>query len=236
MPWSFWTQTKRRHGAPPSVEGSEAPDAPRAVADPIRGLMADLGQKAIALADASEGLSTLSYEMSSTAERTSSQAGSVSENAGQVSRNIESVAVAVEQMSASILEISKNTELAAQISEAVSGETQAATATMGKLGVSSAEIGQVVQVIEMIARQTNLLALNATIEAARAGDSGRGFAVVANEVKELARNTASATGDIARKIQTIQDETEAAVRAIGQVGETIRQIHEISGLIATAIE
>ena len=60
---------------------------------------------------------------------------------------------------------------------------------MERLGVSSKEIGKVIEVINDIAEQTNLLALNATIEAASAGEAGKGFAVVANEVKELAKQT-----------------------------------------------
>ncbi len=81
-------------------------------------------------------------------------------------------------------------------------------ATVMKLGESSAEIGNVIKVINSIAEQTNLLALNATIEAARAGEAGKGFAVVANEVKELAKQTSEATEDIIRKIAMIQDDTQ----------------------------
>lgn len=103
-------------------------------------------------------------------------------------------------------------------------------------GESSAEIGQVIKVITSIAQKTDLLALNATVEAARAGEVGAGFAVVANEVKELAKQTATATEDISRKIEAIQTDAKAAVKAIGSITEVIGQVNNISGTIATAVE
>ncbi len=108
--------------------------------------------------------------------------------------------------------------------------------TVGKLGQSSAEIGQVIKVITSIAQQTNLLALNATIEAARAGEAGKGFAVVAYEVKELAKETAKATADISHKIESIQADTKGAVAAIGQIGVVISQINDIQNNVASAVE
>ena len=113
---------------------------------------------------------------------------------------------------------------------------ESTNATISKLGISSAEIGQVIKVITSIAQQTNLLALNATIEAARAGEAGKGFAVVANEVKELAKQTAKATEDISQKIAAIQSDTKGAVDAIATIGAVINQISEISSTIATAVE
>ena len=61
------------------------------------------------------------------------------------------------------------------------------------------------------------MALNATIEAARAGDAGNGFKVVASEVKELANNTANATGLIDQKVCSIQSGTTSSVSAISGI-------------------
>ena len=199
-------------------------------------VLSELAAKASSLASASGELSSVSYEMSSTAEETSRQGSLVSTSSAQVSRSVEAVAVAVEQMGASIQEISKNTSEAARVAVLAASEAKATNATVNQLGASSLEIGNVVQVIDSIAQQTNLLALNATIEAARAGEAGKGFAVVANEVKELAKGTAAATKDIRHRIESIQTNTAAAVRAIGQISETIQQIKDISNTIASAVD
>ena len=56
--------------------------------------------------------------------------------------------------------------------------------------------GSVSKTISEIAGETNMLALNATIEANAAGDQGKGFAVIAGEVKDLAKQTSTATEEI----------------------------------------
>jgi methyl-accepting chemotaxis protein len=97
-------------------------------------------------------------------------------------------------------------------------------------------MGDVYEVITSIAEQTNLLALNATIEAARAGEAGKGFAVVASEVKDLSQETARATDDISKRIETIQSDTSAAVAAIDEISQVIARINDIQTSIAAAVE
>ena len=188
------------------------------------------------LAGASEELSAVSTQMSHNAEETSSQANIVSAASEQVSANVHTVASGVEEMNAAIREISKNAMESARVSQQAVSVANHTNLTIAKLGESSVEIGKVVKVITSIAEQTNLLALNATIEAARAGESGKGFAVVANEVKELAKETAKATEDISKKIETIQNDTQGAVTAIRQISDVINQINDISNMIASAVE
>lgn len=195
-----------------------------------------IGESAVTLASSSEELSATSSQMSAAAEETSAQANAVSAAAEQVSSNAQSVSTSSEQMSTSIREIATSANEAAAVAANAVEVAGSTTATVARLGESSAEIGEVIKVITSIAEQTNLLALNATIEAARAGEAGKGFAVVANEVKELAKETARATEEIGSKILAIQEDATAAVDAIGQIGEVITRINDIQATIASAVE
>jgi len=188
------------------------------------------------LQGASEELTSVSHQMAASAEETSAQAMVVSASAEQVSQNVETVATGVEEMTASIREISDNAHDAARVATEAVDEAESTAATIARLDESSARISDVTKVITSISEQTNLLALNATIEAARAGESGKGFAVVANEVKELARGTASATEEIGSRVDEIQSDTRSAVTAIGKIGTIVKRIHEIQNTIASAVE
>jgi methyl-accepting chemotaxis protein len=195
-----------------------------------------VSDNAQALSSASEELTAVSQQMSSNSEETAAQANVVAAASEQVSKNVATVASSAEEMSASVREIAKNANDAAKVATEAVKVADDTNKTVAKLGESSVEIGKVIKVITSIAQQTNLLALNATIEAARAGEAGKGFAVVANEVKELAKQTATATEDISQKIEAIQNDTKGAVVAIDRIGKIINQINDIQNTIASAVE
>ncbi|RUL50901.1 methyl-accepting chemotaxis protein [Lysinibacillus antri] len=100
--------------------------------------------------------------------------------------------------------------------KAIEEKTSSASVTINELGKKSNEINEIISVITTIADQTNLLALNAAIEAARAGEYGKGFAVVAEEVRKLAEQSSTASGQISDLIKEIQYEISLSINAMNE--------------------
>ena len=213
-------------------------------------IIKDVADNAGRLSTSSTALSEISRHMTEGAEHTSGKINSVSEASEEMSRNMNSVAAAMEQaatniqmvsaaaeeMTATINEIAGNSEKGRGITNEAVSQTSMASQQVSELGQAAMEIGKVVEAITEISEQVNLLALNATIEAARAGDAGRGFAVVANEIKELAKQTAEATGEIKQKVQSIQDSTGGTVSMISNISKVVNEVNEIVSSIASAVE
>ncbi len=177
-----------------------------------------------------------SSSVSSAAEELAINMKSMAASSTQMSTGINSVVSAVDEMTTTISEIAKHAESSAGVAGKAALITQKSNEKIGYLGNAADEIGRVIEVIQDIAEQTNLLALNATIEAARAGEAGKGFAVVATEVKELAKQTASATEDIRKRIEHIQASTTDAVDSIAEIGGVIENVNELTRTIASAVE
>ena len=153
---------------------------------------------------------------------------SVADQSAESSRRINAIAAAAEELSASIHSV------AGQVRGVSAAVTQARDAAVGSqeavasLNETVDRITGALRLIGAIASQTNLLALNATIEAARAGDAGRGFAVVATEVKQLARQTATATEDIGALLTRIREDARRMSSNIEGIAHSVDGLQEAS--------
>ncbi len=203
--------------------------------------------------DFNTAMTLLDETMSSVSDSTTSVGGGADEIASasnDLSRRTEQQAASLEETAAALDEITatvkRSADGAKQASAAAStartdaqrsGEVvREAVAAMGEIEQSSAQITQIIGVIDEIAFQTNLLALNAGVEAARAGDAGRGFAVVASEVRALAQRSAEAAKEIKSLIATSSAQVERGVKLVGDTGHALTNIvgkvAEIDGLIS----
>lgn len=216
----------------------------------LRSIIMDIISGVDELTSSSNDLAAASKQISSSARDTADKSSSVAAATEEMSTNVQSVAAAMEQsscnvnmvasaseeMTSTINEIAQNAEKARAISEEAVDQSRLTSEKMAVLGESAMKIGRVTETITEISEQTNLLALNATIEAARAGEAGKGFAVVANEIKELARQTASATVDIKNQINEMQTTTSTTIADIEKISAVITEIHSVINGIATAVE
>ncbi len=202
------------------------------------------------LSESSSQLGSIADEFSAQSEEMAGRTHSVAAAAEEMSVNMSTVAAATEEastnitlmahstgeMTSNLAGIVKSTEKAQHITGNAVTEAESLSARVDELGAAAVEIGKVTEAIALISEQTNLLALNATIEAARAGEAGKGFAVVANEIKELAKQTTTATGEIDARVQSIQDSTGETVKQIQQITHIIREVNAIVMSIVTAVE
>jgi methyl-accepting chemotaxis protein len=216
----------------------------------LQAMIKDIATNAVTLNSSSGDLTAIAQQISSASEATLNRSGNVSQAADtmstsmksvaeasqQANTNMSGVASAAEEMSTTVNEIAKSSENARTITSKAVSKANETSERVDDLGKAAKEISKVTEVITEISEQTNLLALNATIEAARAGEAGKGFAVVANEIKDLARQTASATQEIKSKIESIQETTSSTVVEIQDITKVINEVNEIVASIATAVE
>lgn len=188
------------------------------------------------LSSAAADLQESAKTMLASSEESDQKSVAVTSAAQQASKNVQLVAAATEELSKSTEEIGDRALRSSAIATKAATDANRTNQAVQALVADAQEIGKVLSLIRQIANQTNLLALNATIEAARAGAAGRGFAVVAGEVKSLAAQTGSATGEIETQIAKIRSVTANVVEAIQMIVTTIGGMNEIATEVASAAE
>jgi methyl-accepting chemotaxis protein len=220
------------------------------VSTDMRSIFKDFINNSDALAQSSTQLADISESLKSEAESTSEQSASVAESTADVSSTMQSVAAAMEEAATNINQVtSRSDELFQTIHEIAqsSGKTQTIiesaansfnqiSTVVQELGQAAKEIDVVTDSIREVSEQVNLLALNATIEAARAGEAGKGFAVVAQEIKDLAKQSATATNDADDKLRWMQSKTNETIDMIRQITAIIEEANQSVNTIASAVE
>ena len=247
-----------------TVQATVTEDITGAIADSInyaiealRDLVATIKDSSILVDAASKQTEGTARQLLRAGEAQAKQAAAASESMGRMAMSIEEVSGNAERCS----DVARHSvEVAHKGGEAVRRtiagmntirETiQDTSKRIKRLGESSQEIGNIVELIEEIAEQTNILALNASIEASRAGEASRGFAVVADEVQKLAERSTSATKKIEVLVSTIQSDTNEAVVSMERsttdvvggallaenAGAALDEIEQVSHQIASLVQ
>ncbi len=221
-------------------------DAVNLTIDELRTLVMGITSASDQVTSAANTASGISAGLLEAAEKQSKEISGAGESVQLITQSIQEVDGSAAQSAKVAKRTLEVTELgSSSVKNSIAGmnsireQIQETSKRIKRLGESSQEIGEIVDLISDITEQTNVLALNAAIQAASAGDAGRGFSVVAEEVQRLAERSAEATKQIGALVKTIQSDTQDAVAAMEKSTEGVvngARLSDIAGQSLTEIE
>ncbi len=246
-----------------TVQATVTEDVTGAIADSInytieqlRGLVSGITKAADLVTGATGNAQKIATQLLAATQKQSNEIQTTGQSVLQIANSINEVS----QNATQSAQVAQNSLSAAEkgsqaVQNAIRGmndirdQIQETSKRIKRLGESSQEIGEIVQLITDITEQTNVLALNAAIQAASAGEAGRGFAVVAEEVQRLAERSAEATKHISAIVKSIQLDTQGTVEAMekstqgvvegarvaDEAGQALREIEQVSNRLAELI-
>jgi twitching motility protein PilJ len=247
-----------------TVQATVTEDITGAIADSInyaiealRDLVTTITESSIKLDAAAKQTQATATHMADASDTQLRQAGDATESTARMAASIEAVSGDAER-AADVARHSVDVahKGGAAVRRTIEGmnairETiQDTSKRIKRLGESSQEIGNIIEIINDIAEQTNILALNASIQASMAGEAGRGFAVVADEVQRLSERAANSTRQIEVLVKTIQSDTNEAVISMERsttdvvggallaenAGAALDEIESVSNQIANLVQ
>ncbi len=246
-----------------TVKATVSEDITGAIADSVNFTTDELRKLVIAVKTSAQQVSKATADTGAITKKLLAAAQMQSEQIFQSGNAVELMTTSIKEVDASAARSANAARLTlvvtAQGTQAVQNaiagmdvireQIQETSKRIKRLGESSQEIGEIVDLISDITEQTNVLALNASIQAASAGEAGRGFSVVAEEVQRLAERSADATKQISLLVRAIQNDTHDAVAAMESTtqgvvegaklsdaaGQSLREIeqntNELAGLV-----
>ncbi len=209
-------------------------DAMGTMEDTLTDLVTQIKESTAPLADSAQDIADSNASL---AQHSRQQAEALDQSAGRMA-----------QLTLTVRENAQRAHNANELANGASGIAQRGgevvgevVQTMRTISSSSAQVVDIIAVIEGISFQTNILALNAAVEAARAGEQGRGFAVVAGEVRVLAQRSAEAARQIRDLISHSAQQVEAGAQLVDRAGHTmqdivqaVQQVRDLLAEISTA--
>lgn len=203
------------------------------VTDDMTGAIADSVNFAVEqLRELVTGINMTAQTVAESAHDTMNTTSKLAEASGRQAEQVRAVTETINEMAGSFDKMAERSQESSEVAErsvaianngaqmvqqtirgmdTIRDQIQKTSKRIKRLGESSQEIGDIVELINGIAEQTNILALNAAIQSASAGGAGRGFAVVADEVQRLAERATNATRRIEMLVKNIQTDTAEAV-------------------------
>ena len=247
-----------------TVHATVTDDMTGAIADSVnfaveqlRELVTGIKYTAMTVAESAQGTENTTSQLAESSVRQAAQVRAVTDTINDMALSLDVMAKQSRQSSEvaqrSVEIASSGSEMVQQTIKGMDNirdQIQETSKRLKRLGESSQEIGDIVELIDGIAEQTNILALNAAIQSASAGGAGRGFAVVADEVQRLAERASNSTRRIEMLVQNIQADTAEAVvsmestttevvsgaKRAEDAGEALKRIETVSNDLSRLIE
>ncbi|MDX1811844.1 MAG: methyl-accepting chemotaxis protein, partial [Gammaproteobacteria bacterium] len=188
----------------------------------LRSTLENIGKTSDQVLNVAEETQATSIHLAHSSDKQARHIGIVTDAIQKMALHFSSMAEHAQESSnlaTTAVKMAENGNLAVQNTiasmQTINDDIDETASRIKRLGESSQEIGNIVELINEIAEQTNILALNAAIKSSTASPAND-FSNVADEIQHLAERVTQATKKIESLVNSIQQDTNQAVLSMEQ--------------------